>query len=62
MKMSLVEGVDYTIENNKMVFTRDFLLKRGYCCNSRCRNCPYSRENRSGDSRDESSVQIVKSS
>jgi len=39
--MKLIEGVDYLIEADKMVFTRDFLLRRGYCCNSRCRNCPY---------------------
>lgn len=39
--MKLVEGIDYTLENGKLVFTSEFLLKRGYCCNSRCRNCPY---------------------
>lgn len=60
MKMSLVEGIDYMLENNKMVFTREFLLKRGYCCNSRCQNCPYSGENRSKNSHDESIVQIIK--
>ena len=61
MKIRLIEGVDYTIENDKMVFTRDFLLKRGYCCNSRCRNCPYSEENNNlKDSKHKPSVQIVK--
>jgi hypothetical protein len=24
-----------------MVFTASFHLKRGYCCNSNCRHCPY---------------------
>jgi HAD superfamily hydrolase (TIGR01484 family) len=24
-----------------MVFTKRFLLKRGYCCNYRCKHCPY---------------------
>lgn len=60
MKISLVEGVDYIMENNRMVFTRDFLLKRGYCCNSRCRNCPYSAIDRSENSSCEFPVQIVK--
>lgn len=23
------------------VLTADYLLDRGYCCNSRCRHCPY---------------------
>jgi hypothetical protein len=37
----LVEGVDYTIEGGFWVFTAHYLLKRGYCCQSGCRNCPY---------------------
>lgn len=39
--MKLVEGVDYVWDGNRMVLTREFLLSRGYCCNARCRNCPY---------------------
>ena len=38
---SLVEGVDYYIERGKFVFTSAYHLKRGYCCNSKCRHCPY---------------------
>ncbi|MFN4243344.1 MAG: DUF5522 domain-containing protein [Tepidisphaerales bacterium] len=37
----LVEGVDYTVENGRWVFTRAFLLRRGFCCTSGCRHCPY---------------------
>ncbi|MFO0800134.1 MAG: DUF5522 domain-containing protein [Gemmataceae bacterium] len=37
----LVEGVDYTVEAGRWVFTAAFLLRRGYCCGSKCRNCPY---------------------
>ena len=37
----LVEGVDYYMEGDNLVFTRHFLLRRGYCCNSGCRHCPY---------------------
>ena len=40
----LVEGVDYYMEGETMVFTARFLLKRGYCCNSGCRHCPYGNE------------------
>jgi hypothetical protein len=40
----LVEGVDYTLEDGLMVFTPHYLLRRGYCCNSGCRNCPYTKE------------------
>jgi hypothetical protein len=38
---SLVEGVDYYIENGYWVLTEHFLRKRGYCCGSGCRHCPY---------------------
>jgi hypothetical protein len=37
----LVDGVDYYMEDGKMVLKPYFLLKRGYCCNSGCRHCPY---------------------
>jgi hypothetical protein len=37
----LVEGVDYYMEDGKMVLTAHFLLERGFCCNSGCRHCPY---------------------
>jgi len=33
--------LDYYIENGLMVFTAAFLRKRGYCCKSGCRHCPY---------------------
>jgi hypothetical protein len=38
----LIEGEDYylTPEGFK-VFTEKYHLKRGYCCRSGCRNCPY---------------------
>lgn len=37
----LIEGVDYYIENGLWVFTAEYLTKRGYCCKSGCRHCPY---------------------
>lgn len=41
------EGLDYYFENGLMVLTANFLRKRGYCCNSGCRNCPYPKDNES---------------
>jgi len=32
---------DFYIENGKIVFTSEYLLKRGYCCENGCRHCPY---------------------
>ena len=37
----LQEGRDYYIEGGLFVFTSTFLIKRGYCCESGCRHCPY---------------------
>lgn len=41
MRTKLVQGVDYYVEGGKFVFTALYHLKRGHCCNSRCRHCPY---------------------
>lgn len=40
----LREGLDYYVENGLLVFTAAFLLKRGYCCESGCRHCPYDKQ------------------
>jgi hypothetical protein len=43
-KPKFAEGVDYYFENGLMVLTEHFLKKRGYCCGSGCRHCPYPKE------------------
>ena len=37
----LKEGEDYYFEDGLMVLTARYLLRRGYCCEQGCRNCPY---------------------
>ena len=37
----LVEGEDFYMEGAYVVFTEAYLRKRGYCCESGCRHCPY---------------------
>jgi hypothetical protein len=32
---------DYYMEGANLVFTAAYHLKRGYCCGSGCRHCPY---------------------
>jgi len=34
-------GEDYYYEGPYLVFTAQYHLKRGSCCNSGCRHCPY---------------------
>jgi hypothetical protein len=37
----LIEGEDFYLEDENWVFTAKYLLRRGYCCRSGCRHCPY---------------------
>ena len=37
----LIEGLDYYKENDKWVFTAEYLKRRGTCCWQGCRHCPY---------------------
>ena len=32
---------DWYFENGLLVYTAAYHLKRGYCCGSGCRHCPY---------------------
>ena len=34
-------GRHYYLENGKIVFTELYHKQRGYCCGSKCTNCPY---------------------
>jgi len=47
-KKELVENIDFTwveIDGFRFrVFTREYLLERGYCCNNNCKNCPYKKK------------------
>ena len=37
----LIEGADFYWDGPYMVFTAEYLLKRGHCCQTGCRHCPY---------------------
>lgn len=37
----MMEEEDFYIENGYYVFTEKYHLKRGYCCKSACRHCPW---------------------
>jgi uncharacterized protein DUF5522/cysteine-rich CWC protein len=51
-----IEGEDYYSEGGAIVFTARYHLRRGYCCDSGCRHCPY--ESRS---REQASEQVSQS-
>jgi 2-iminoacetate synthase ThiH len=39
--LALVEGEDFYREGAAIVFTARYHLRRGYCCESGCRHCPF---------------------
>ena len=40
--MPLKEHEDYyLLPDGRLVFTADYLRRRGYCCGSGCLHCPY---------------------
>ena len=43
VKTSDIAAEDYYMDPKTgfMVFTERYLLKRGFCCDSGCRHCPY---------------------
>jgi hypothetical protein len=41
LNLPLLEPEDYYFEGPNIVFTAAYHLKRGYCCGSGCRHCPY---------------------
>jgi hypothetical protein len=40
-QVALKEGEDFYYDGPYMVFTEQYHLKRGTCCQSGCRHCPY---------------------
>ena len=40
-KFKFIEGEDYYLEKGKIILTEDYLKKRGTCCGSFCRHCPF---------------------
>ncbi|NEM96122.1 DUF5522 domain-containing protein [Pontibacter burrus] len=51
----LKEGEDYYLnEQGLMVFTAKYHLKRGYCCQSGCRHCPYGFKKKQAEQRNKS--------
>jgi hypothetical protein len=37
----LLQPGDFYMEGPYVVFTAPYHLRRGFCCNSECRHCPY---------------------
>ena len=40
---------DFYIENGLKVMTEEFHIRRGYCCGSGCRHCPFEPKHQKGN-------------
>lgn len=47
-RIPIEEGDFYYSDEGYMVFTEQYLRKRGYCCQSGCRHCPYGYNKKTG--------------
>ena len=41
LREKISQSQDFYYENGYKVMTENYHLKRGYCCNNKCRHCPY---------------------
>lgn len=41
MEQKFIIEEDYYLEDARVVFTKNYLIKRGTCCGNDCRHCPF---------------------
>ena len=44
-----IAGIDYYLEDGKVVFTEKYHKDRGQCCGNKCRHCPYTPKHKKGN-------------
>ncbi len=59
---ALVEGEDFYMEGRALVFTELYHLRRGYCCESGCRHCPFRVERNASAEKVEGTIDAEKDS
>jgi hypothetical protein len=47
-RKNLDQGDFYTTNEGYIIFTEQYHLKRGYCCKSGCKHCPYGFNKKTG--------------
>jgi len=48
MTVPFIEGVQYYLDNGKIIMTELYHKSRGYCCGKGCRHCPFDPPNTLG--------------
>ncbi len=49
MKFEFEQGKDYYLEDGRIIMTERYLIKRGTCCGSGCRHCPFDPQHQKGN-------------
>lgn len=49
MKDEFIRNVHYYLENDRVIFTEKWLIKRGECCGNGCRHCPFTPKHKKGN-------------
>lgn len=44
-----IAGIDYYVEDEKIIFTEKYHKERGQCCGNGCRHCPYKPKHKKGN-------------
>jgi hypothetical protein len=44
-----IAGIDYYLEDGRVVFTEKYHKDRGQCCGNGCRHCPYTPKHKKGE-------------
>ncbi len=57
----LIEGEDFYWEGPYMVFTAQYHLRKGQCCGSGCRHCPYEPRGMKGTTKPAAQLPVVNS-
>jgi hypothetical protein len=48
-RSNLTEEDYYISEEGYIIFTEEYHLKRGYCCKSGCKHCPFGYDKKTGE-------------
>lgn len=49
MKFEFEKGKDYYLEDGRIIMTERYLKRRGTCCGSGCRHCPFDPQHQKGN-------------
>lgn len=40
-KFEFIKHIHYYVDNDRVIFTENYHIQRGYCCGNGCKHCPF---------------------